>query len=597
MSIEDVLSHFQGWKHTGGGQYMARCPAHQDKTPSLSITEKDGKVLLYCFGGCKTEDVISAAGLRPSDLFSEPLEKDGDAKADTSGLINKKEVTRYKYEVSDPDQESGWRTTGWKIRYEYKEKGKTKKTFSWLNADGSPTAPKEKTLYNYRAVMENPRDIVYVVEGEKDVDTMTRIGLVAVCASDGCGKWDDRYTDLLTGATVRIVPDYDEAGLKAGLMIEDKLRAADIAVTMHPLTRIKGGKDVSDYKSLTKIKMQGIPARPRSDIEKMLERKRKHSESTKKLGNRIKDRVDSWLEDCEESFSVRFCCAEINAHSLDEKDAVRAYINLLASEGHLLKDRGKTGRFRKPASKLELMDWDVVDHTKSNVWLPLNIHEMVDIFPGNTMVIAGQGNKGKSMMSKKIALENLRRGFPVNYLNSESLEVEIYNSIMRDFGREGFEEFRKFKQQGLFKMVERSSNFHEVIRTHALNIVDFWERHENFAEAGGDFKLMHDALGSGLLLVNQQLRTHIFNGKRVANDYGVGGEATIEKSRLYITLSQREGEYFYRLKIQKAKMWPQGKENPNFKEFTFIWNRDTYEYETVIPKVSVTNTNQFGGFR
>ena len=42
-----------------GGQYMACCPVHEDRTPSLAITEKSGKVLVKCFAGCAQGDVIS----------------------------------------------------------------------------------------------------------------------------------------------------------------------------------------------------------------------------------------------------------------------------------------------------------------------------------------------------------------------------------------------------------------------------------------------------------------------------------------------------------------------------------------------------------
>lgn len=42
------------------GKAMCRCPAHADKSPSLSITEKDGRVLMHCFAGCTFEQVMDA---------------------------------------------------------------------------------------------------------------------------------------------------------------------------------------------------------------------------------------------------------------------------------------------------------------------------------------------------------------------------------------------------------------------------------------------------------------------------------------------------------------------------------------------------------
>jgi hypothetical protein len=73
-AIDKVLDRLQAVKRTGEGRWMARCPAHPDKTPSLSIREMpDGRVLLYDFGGCGNGDVLSAMGLRMSDLFNGPL--------------------------------------------------------------------------------------------------------------------------------------------------------------------------------------------------------------------------------------------------------------------------------------------------------------------------------------------------------------------------------------------------------------------------------------------------------------------------------------------------------------------------------------------
>ena len=52
-----------------GDQYKTLCPAHDDKTPSLAVTEKDGKILLKCWAGCSANEITSALGLKLSDLF------------------------------------------------------------------------------------------------------------------------------------------------------------------------------------------------------------------------------------------------------------------------------------------------------------------------------------------------------------------------------------------------------------------------------------------------------------------------------------------------------------------------------------------------
>jgi hypothetical protein len=58
------------------GQWTAACPAHEDKSPSLSVREaEDGRVLVHCFGGCDIQSVLGAVGMDMSDLFPERVER------------------------------------------------------------------------------------------------------------------------------------------------------------------------------------------------------------------------------------------------------------------------------------------------------------------------------------------------------------------------------------------------------------------------------------------------------------------------------------------------------------------------------------------
>lgn len=68
--IDLVLPRLEGVKTRGRHQWSARCPAHDDKSPSLSIREADdGRLLLHCFGGCSPHDVVGALGIELGDLF------------------------------------------------------------------------------------------------------------------------------------------------------------------------------------------------------------------------------------------------------------------------------------------------------------------------------------------------------------------------------------------------------------------------------------------------------------------------------------------------------------------------------------------------
>jgi hypothetical protein len=68
--LDNTLSRLEKVKQRQPNQYSARCPAHADKGPSLSIRETpEGGVLLHCFAGCATADVVAALGLQMTDLF------------------------------------------------------------------------------------------------------------------------------------------------------------------------------------------------------------------------------------------------------------------------------------------------------------------------------------------------------------------------------------------------------------------------------------------------------------------------------------------------------------------------------------------------
>lgn len=72
MSVENILQHLDKVKRTGQGRWMACCPAHNDRSPSLSIRElDDGRALIHCFSGCDFLDVLGAVGLSVDVLYPE----------------------------------------------------------------------------------------------------------------------------------------------------------------------------------------------------------------------------------------------------------------------------------------------------------------------------------------------------------------------------------------------------------------------------------------------------------------------------------------------------------------------------------------------
>jgi CHC2 zinc finger len=72
MNVNAIVERVKGVRHSGAG-WIGRCPAHEDRSPSLSIREGEGgRILMHCFAGCTVTAVCEALNLKVCDLFSEP---------------------------------------------------------------------------------------------------------------------------------------------------------------------------------------------------------------------------------------------------------------------------------------------------------------------------------------------------------------------------------------------------------------------------------------------------------------------------------------------------------------------------------------------
>lgn len=77
MNAEDIARHCESPKRTAADRWIARCPAHSDKTPSLAIRDGlNGGVVLHCFAGCEVDSIVAALGLKITDLFPDKAPTD-----------------------------------------------------------------------------------------------------------------------------------------------------------------------------------------------------------------------------------------------------------------------------------------------------------------------------------------------------------------------------------------------------------------------------------------------------------------------------------------------------------------------------------------
>jgi hypothetical protein len=93
MSADALLSRLERVRKSGNGRWACRCPAHEDKGPSLAVRElDDGRVLLHCFAGCEPQSVLDAVGLTFEDMFPERI--GGDSSKRERRAFNAADVLR-----------------------------------------------------------------------------------------------------------------------------------------------------------------------------------------------------------------------------------------------------------------------------------------------------------------------------------------------------------------------------------------------------------------------------------------------------------------------------------------------------------------------
>lgn len=73
MAVDILLNALRKVRRTANGEWVACCPAHDDKSPSLAIKQADDRILVHCFAGCTPDEITRAVGLKLSDLMPERL--------------------------------------------------------------------------------------------------------------------------------------------------------------------------------------------------------------------------------------------------------------------------------------------------------------------------------------------------------------------------------------------------------------------------------------------------------------------------------------------------------------------------------------------
>lgn len=112
--LQNLLSRLDSVREIRSGQFYAKCPAHDDRSPSLSIRDIGDNILIHCFAGCCPEDVLGAVGMTFRDLYPEDGWKAArEAAISAAGheasknLINPHELERTVLQIAEARLERG----------------------------------------------------------------------------------------------------------------------------------------------------------------------------------------------------------------------------------------------------------------------------------------------------------------------------------------------------------------------------------------------------------------------------------------------------------------------------------------------------------
>lgn len=265
MELKDILSRLRGVKGpNGSGEYTARCPAHDDRMASLCLRSGAKGVVLKCQAGCSCEDVCAALGIEMRDLFYRAAtpRRQG-APGAGSGAVASGTKAGEAQRQGAPGAENRSPVPGMKVHTPrefdsyaaaYGHLGTVEKIYPYRDENGRlmfevariRTADGGKTFRQHRSAQRGgkfpiicnvPAEMrntvlyrgdevaaairkgrpVYVVEGEKDADTIASFGYCGTTNAGGAGKWGPALSAKLMGADVIVIPDEDpEANKYAG---------------------------------------------------------------------------------------------------------------------------------------------------------------------------------------------------------------------------------------------------------------------------------------------------------------------------------------------------------------------------------------------
>ena len=237
LTLHEILQRFDTPK-SRGKEYRTRCPAHDDRTPSLDIAEGDTGIVFRCRAGCETRDILTAAGLTWADVLPPRSSTDDYAAVhdyrDAAGVL--------RYQVVQLHTPAG-----------------AKKQFEQRRPGGNGAGA---WIWDLKGVTKLPFRLpelagqvrVFVCEGEKDANRLWSLGLPATCNSGGAGQWgavESAALKVIGVQRVVLLQDFDAPGVAHVAKAATHLTAAGISsLTLPPFPGVPETGDVSDWLDL-----------------------------------------------------------------------------------------------------------------------------------------------------------------------------------------------------------------------------------------------------------------------------------------------------------------------------------------------------------
>lgn len=235
--VQRVLERLASVKRGASG-WVARCPAHEDNNPSLTISEgRDGRAVLHCHAGCEPSSVVAAIGMTMPELFP--------PKTTNGGSITPLRRTVELYDYTDENGALRFQVVRTSPKGFYQRRPHPARPGEWISGLGDV----QPTLYRLPELIEAiaTGKPICIVEGEKDVDELRARGREATTNPMGAGKWRDAFAPYFDGADVVLLPDNDDAGRRHMDDVERSLTGVARRIVRVALPGLPPKGDVSDW--------------------------------------------------------------------------------------------------------------------------------------------------------------------------------------------------------------------------------------------------------------------------------------------------------------------------------------------------------------